>query len=47
VLENPLEKRRKGLYAPPYGKRILYFIDDLTMSHKDKHGESGVLELLR
>ena len=47
LFEYPLEKKRKGLYTAPYGKRVVYFIDDLTMSQKDKYGQSGLLELLR
>jgi dynein heavy chain len=47
ALEGPLEKKRKGLWAAPYGKKIAYCIDDLTMSMKDRYGQSGFLELLR
>jgi len=47
VIEQPLEKKRKGLYAPPYQKRIVYFIDDLSMTLRDKYGQSAFLELLR
>lgn len=47
LLERTLEKKRRGLLGPPFGKRMLYFIDDLTMSKKDKYGQSQVLELLR
>jgi len=45
--EAPLEKRRKGRCGPPLGKNIVYFVEDLTMGKKDKHGRSDVLELLR
>jgi dynein heavy chain len=47
ALAQPLEKKRKGLYAPPFGKRLLYFIDDICMSPTDRYGQQDVLEILR
>ena len=56
VLESPLEKKRKVL-TPANGRRVIYFIDDLTMCNKEQRQESheeescgsppSVLELIR
>jgi len=37
ALESPLEKKRKGVFAPVYGKKVVYYIDDLTMCKKEHH----------
>ena len=36
-LEGPLEKKRKGALAPPYGKKVIYMIDDLAMNNLERH----------
>ncbi|KAK4884824.1 hypothetical protein RN001_001095 [Aquatica leii] len=37
VLENPLEKKAGRVYAPPGGKVMIYFIDDMNMPEVDKY----------
>jgi hypothetical protein len=34
-VDGRLEKRKKGLYAPPIGKRAVLFVDDLNMPARE------------
>ena len=33
AIDNKIEKRKRGIYGPPVGKRLILFVDDLNMPH--------------
>jgi dynein heavy chain len=47
LIDSKLEKRRKGVFGPPAGKRYIIFIDDLNMPQLDICNSQPPIELIR